>query len=206
MPVDSPVTWMLTGTFTLVEIDLVSSVPSEALAPFAKELAARQRRHERQQALQVERSRQEAAYEASLATASAAPSAAQLRVSCPSGLATMLSSVLLHIAANVRGWCQGRMQQSLLLQPCCKTGWRSCHWAPCWTGPVLPQPPPPIACRQNVPDADEHQQGDCRQCPGLECSQMGRLRLQTWRLLWRPHWQRIRPSCSAAPPRYLRRA
>ncbi|KAK9803799.1 hypothetical protein WJX73_000160 [Symbiochloris irregularis] len=69
----------LTGTFALAEIDLASSVPPEALAPFAKELAARQRRHERQEAQQAERSRQEAAYEASLVTASAAPSAAQLR-------------------------------------------------------------------------------------------------------------------------------
>lgn len=103
------------GAFTLAEIDLARSVPPEALAPFAKELAARQRRHERQAAQQAERSRQEAAYEASLASASAAPSAAQLRVRILSNSQSGLSGKYCQFTPLI--WLVCKLCARILLPP-----------------------------------------------------------------------------------------
>lgn len=68
------------GTFMLVEIDVSSTVSSEALEPFAKELAARKQRREDRAVQEAARRLQEAEAEAALASSFAAPSAAQLQV------------------------------------------------------------------------------------------------------------------------------
>ena len=71
---------VFSGTFTLVDIDVAKVVSADALEPFVKELAARQRRREKREAEKAEKSLQEAAYEAAMAAAAAAPNAAELSV------------------------------------------------------------------------------------------------------------------------------
>lgn len=70
----------LTGSFQLAELDLNTLLPSEALAPFAEELRARERRRERRAQDEARQVAREAARAAAAAASNAAPTAAELKV------------------------------------------------------------------------------------------------------------------------------
>ncbi|KAK9868787.1 hypothetical protein WJX84_008695 [Apatococcus fuscideae] len=68
----------LGGAFKLGEVDLAGLLPPESLAPFAAELAGREKRRERRALQAAATADQEAAQEAAMAAAGAAPSVAEL--------------------------------------------------------------------------------------------------------------------------------
>ncbi|KAK9840636.1 hypothetical protein WJX81_005957 [Elliptochloris bilobata] len=69
----------LNGTFHVAEIDLAALLPTDALAPFAEELRARERRRERRSQEEAKRAARDAAREAAALAAAMGPTAAELR-------------------------------------------------------------------------------------------------------------------------------